>query len=154
MVKRAFLSHPAGAHRPSWSPSARRFALFLLALAPACGGGSGSNGGAAGGCPGELSGVGYATSYVYVPGSGTCGFVGDDSDPMVAAANSTDFAGSEMCGQYIRVTGPLGSVDVRIVDLCPSCPAGDFDLNQTAFAMIGSSGAVSITWHTIPDPAG
>ena len=138
------------------SDAARGVALLLLALAPACGGGGGGSNPGSGGCPGELTGAGFATSYVYTPGSGTCSFVGDDSDPMVAAAGPADFNGSELCGQFIRMTGPLGSVDVRIVDTCPSCAAGNFDLNQPALAVIGvvSGPPVPITWKTIPDPTG
>lgn len=107
-------------------------------------------------CSGDYSSAGHATAYSYAPGSGQCSFVGDDSDPMVAAANPVDWAGSQMCGRYVHVTGPLGSVDVRIVDECPSCAAGDLDMNTVAFSAIAnlSDGRVAINWHTIPDPTG
>src|SRR5436190_320246 len=74
------------------------------------------------------AGSGFATFYAYTPGSGACGF-GDDFASPVAAANPVDYAGSKLCGSWVHVTGPLGSVDVRIVDLCPSCAAGDLDLD-------------------------
>src|SRR5262245_39260780 len=82
----------------------------------------------------DQSGSGFATFYSYVPGSGACSFAGDDFGSLVAAANPVDYANSKLCGSYVHVTGPLGSVDVRIVDLCPSCAAGDLDLNAAAFA--------------------
>lgn len=103
----------------------------------------------------DRSGAGFATSYSYVPGSGACSFTGDDFGSLVAAANPVDYAGSKLCGSYVQVTGPLGSVAVRIVDLCPSCAAGDLDLNAAAFGSIANPGdrRVPITWRTTADPA-
>ncbi|HEY6196930.1 MAG TPA: expansin EXLX1 family cellulose-binding protein [Candidatus Eisenbacteria bacterium] len=108
---------------------------------------------AAAACTGDTSGAGFATSYSYTPGSGACSY-GDDFGSFVAAINPTDYAGSEMCGRYLRVTGPLGSVNVRIVDLCPTCATGDVDLNAAAFGAIGNpaDGRVAITWKTIAAP--
>lgn len=105
-------------------------------------------------CSGALSGSGQATYYYYTPGNGNCSFVGDDSDAMVAAINTVDYDNSAMCGRYLRVTGPNGSVDVRIVDSCPTCAQGDLDLNEPAFSQIAdlSQGIVPISWTTIPDP--
>jgi len=99
------------------------------------------------------TGSGFATFYSYVAGTGACSF-GDDSATPVAAANPVDYAGSELCGSWVEVTGPLGSAVVRVVDLCPSCAAGDLDLDATAFASIANpaAGRVPITWHTIEDP--
>jgi expansin len=109
---------------------------------------------AAAACTGDKSSSGFATYYNYTPGSGACSYAGDDSEPLVAAVNPTDYAGSQMCGSYLRVTGPLGSVDVRVVDLCPSCAAGDLDLNSPAFAAIANPAdeRVAITWKTVPSP--
>ncbi len=58
-----------------------------------------------------------------------------------------------MCGRILRVTGPLGTVDVRVVDLCPSCAAGELDLNAPAFAAIANplAGRVAVQWHVVPD---
>lgn len=99
------------------------------------------------------TGSGFATFYSYVPGTGACSF-GDDAATPVAAANPVDFAGSKLCGSWVQVNGPLGSVVVRIVDLCPGCAAGDLDLDATAFASIANpaAGRVPITWQTIADP--
>jgi expansin (peptidoglycan-binding protein) len=81
--------------------------------------------------------------------------VRDDSTAMVAAINAADWAGSALCGRYVRVTGPLGFVDVRIVDQCPGCVAGDLDLNLPAFSVIANPilGRVPITWQTIEEPS-
>jgi expansin (peptidoglycan-binding protein) len=71
---------------------------------------------------------------------------------MVAAMNTTDYAGSAACGQCIAVDGPDGSVTVRVVDRCPGCAQGDVDLSAEAFAMISplSAGRVAITWRPVP----
>lgn len=104
-------------------------------------------------CTGRVSGAGDGTSYPYAPGSGSCSFT-DDTHPMVAAINSADYAGAKMCGQCVRVTGPRGSVDVRIVDQCPGCAPGDIDLNAAAFASIAdpAAGRVRVTWQTVACP--
>ena len=57
-----------------------------------------------------------------------------------------------LCGQCVLVTGPKGTVKVRIVDLCPGCAMGGLDLSSQAFAAIAalSAGRVKITWHFVP----
>lgn len=105
-------------------------------------------------CAGEVSGSGTATYYDFTPGSGFCSFGGDDLEPFTVAVSPTDYAGSAMCGRWLRVTGPLGSVDVRVVDQCPSCATGSLDLNTAAFAEIANlaTGIVPVTWYTIREP--
>jgi len=106
-------------------------------------------------CAPPVTGVGQATFYGYSPGSGACTLVGDDSTVMVAALNLPDWSGSALCGGYVRVTGPLGSVDVRIVDQCPDCLSGDLDLSLPAFSAIANPivGRVPISWQTIAEPS-
>ncbi len=50
------------------------------------------------------------------------------------------------------MSGPLGSVTVRIVDLCPGCEQGHLDLSMEAFAQIAdvAAGRVPITWQVVP----
>lgn len=105
-------------------------------------------------CSGEVQGAGNAYYYTYTPGTGACSFTGDDTDALVAAMNPVDFAGSAICGRWVRVTGPLGSVTVRIIDLSPWLAAGEIDLSATAFAMIGEpwQGVVPVTWETVASP--
>jgi expansin (peptidoglycan-binding protein) len=102
-------------------------------------------------CGEEHTREGEATYYDFADGSGNCGFPATPADLMVAAMNQTDYAGSAACGTCVRVAGPDGSVDVRIVDRCPECPAGDIDLSPDAFALIApiESGRVAISWQYI-----
>lgn len=130
-------------------------------LALSCGGddddGVASNGDAAsndGGevgtpCEGAAQHGGEATYYDFADGSGNCGFPATPNDLMVGAMNHVDYAASAVCGACVRIDGPNGSVDVRIVDQCPECPEGDIDLSPEAFAHIAAieAGRVPITWQ-------
>jgi expansin len=92
---------------------------------------------------------GEATYYA-ADGTGACGFKASPNDLLVAAMNKSQYAKS-WCGQCVLVTGPKGTVKVRIVDLCPGCSQGSLDLSEQAFAAIAalSAGRVKITWHVV-----
>lgn len=94
--------------------------------------------------------TGEAT-YYDANGSGNCSFDPSPQDLMVAALNTTDYAGSQACGACLSVAGPNGTVVVRVVDRCPGCKKGDVDLSESAFAKIAplSRGRVPITWRTV-----
>lgn len=99
---------------------------------------------------------GIAT-YYNATGDGACTFGVSPQDLMVAALNAPEYNNAAFCGAYVSVTGPKGTVVVRIVDLCPECKAGHLDLSQEAFAKIADlpQGLVPITWQVIsPDLAG
>ena len=55
---------------------------------------------------------------------------------------------SPMCGKWITVNGPLGSVEVKITDICNDCGAGDLRLSKNAFKAIGNldAGRINISW--------
>ncbi len=93
-------------------------------------------------------------TYYGATGAGNCGFDPSPQNLMVAALNHVDYAGSALCGAFIQVSGPQGSVIVRIVDQCPGCPEGDVDLSQEAFAQIAqlSAGRVPISWQLVSMP--
>lgn len=93
---------------------------------------------------------GVAT-YYDADGGGSCMFGPSPWDLMVAAMNEPDFGHADYCGAYVRVTGPKGTVVVRIVDMCPGCRVGLLDMSPQAFALIGDlpQGRVPITWQVI-----
>jgi expansin len=100
--------------------------------------------------------TGIAT-YYNATGAGACSFDASPGDLMVTALNAEEYDNAALCGAYVAVTGPKGSVTVRIVDLCPECQAGHLDLSQEAFAKIADLylGRVSITWQVVsPDLSG
>ena len=93
---------------------------------------------------------GIAT-YYFATGDGACMFGPSPGDLMVAAMNAEEYDNGAVCGAYVYVTGPLGAMTVRIVDLCPECKAGHLDLSQEAFAQIAELylGRVDITWQVV-----
>ena len=80
--------------------------------------------------------TGEATYYNEADGGGNCSFDPTPQDLMVGAMNHTDYANSALCGAYVELTGPNGTIIIRIVDQCPECPAGNINLSPSAFAKI------------------
>ena len=93
---------------------------------------------------------GIATFYD-ANGDGSCMFGSSPNDLMVAAMNEDEYNNAAVCGAYVHVIGPKGTVTVRIVDLCPGCRAGHLDLSAEAFAQIADpiQGIVPISWQII-----
>ncbi|MFN0251726.1 MAG: expansin EXLX1 family cellulose-binding protein [Kofleriaceae bacterium] len=93
--------------------------------------------------------TGEATYYT-ADGTGNCSFAAD-ATRMVAALNGPDYGTAVWCGACVEVTGPSGTVVVRIVDKCPGCAPGDLDLSREAFERISplSAGRVPITWREV-----
>jgi expansin len=105
-------------------------------------------------CTAQPTRTGEGT-YYGANGQGACGFAADDSEPLlVAAMNLPDWNGSRVCGMCAEVTGPLGTVTVRVVDQCPECDSGDLDLSPEAFDLIAerAAGRVPISWTEVPCP--
>ncbi len=97
---------------------------------------------------------GQATYYTFASGAGACSFDTTWSDLMIGAMNTVDYQGSQACGECVSLRGPKGMILIRIVDLCPDCPAGNIDLSPDAFSRIAdlSLGKVPITWQVVPCP--
>lgn len=93
-------------------------------------------------------------TYYQATGVGNCLFPPSLDNLMVAAMNHTDYDHATLCGAFISVQGPEGTVVVRIVDRCPECPKGDVDLSREAFAQIADPrlGRVPISWQQVSHP--
>lgn len=93
---------------------------------------------------------GIAT-YYDATGAGACSFEASPGDLMVTAMNAEEYANAGVCGTYLFVTGPSGTVTVRVVDLCFECTAGRLDLSREAFAAIADPvlGRVAISWQVV-----
>ncbi len=94
---------------------------------------------------------GIATFYD-ADGSGNCSF-DKSSDLDVAALAMPLYAKSASCGACLRVTGPKGSVTVRVVDSCPPCEKSGvaIDLSASAFAKIAepSKGRIDVRYQQV-----
>jgi expansin (peptidoglycan-binding protein) len=114
--------------------------------------GSGDGGGIVGGscsaAPAPETGDG---TYYAADGTGNCSFDASPDDLMVVAMNHVDYANAVWCGACLAVTGPNGTVNVRVVDQCPGCAMGALDMAPQAFDMIAdhAAGRVPVTWHEI-----
>src|SRR4051794_36519733 len=63
---------------------------------------------------------GIATFYS-ADGSGNCGFDKSPDDLDVVALDFAHYNHAIACGACLEVTGPKGTVTVRVVDSCPDC---------------------------------
>ena len=124
--------------------------VAILVALVACGGAGDDElpGGTCDAVPPEASGEG---TYYAADGSGNCSFDPSPGDLMVAAMNAVDYRTAAWCGGCVEVTGPDGTITVRIVDQCPECDQGDLDLSPQAFERIAplAAGRVPITWHAV-----
>ena len=77
-------------------------------------------------------------------------------DLMIVAMNQVDYDNSEVCGECVILQGPLATILIRIVDLCPECKQGDIDLSPLAFSKIAdlALGRVPIRWSVVPCAVG
>lgn len=132
-----------------------RRALVLLSLAacdnsgdlsPPPGPGVGDDG-----CTAPPAAATGRATYYAADGRGNCSFDATPHDLYVAAINGTDYGVAAWCGGCVEVTGPTGTVIVRIVDSCGGCARGDLDLSERAFAEISplSAGRVPIRWRGV-----
>jgi expansin (peptidoglycan-binding protein) len=107
-------------------------------------------------------GVGGRATFYDFGGMGACLLpFANPGTALIAAINEPEFADSAFCGRCLRVSGPLGSVVVQVVDLCPFAgnetwcgDRGHLDLNRPAFAAIAnpSWGVVAVDWETVACP--
>jgi len=100
---------------------------------------------------GEIN-IGGATFYGTDGGGGNCSFQAIPGDYFVSAMNTVDYAGSAICGAYIELTGPRGTITVRITDRLPEGNKGDMDLSEKCYPYIGDpiAGRVPIYWKIVP----
>ncbi|EPS34622.1 hypothetical protein PDE_09586 [Penicillium oxalicum 114-2] len=103
----------------------------------------------------SASSSGKATFYGGNLSGGTCSFTGYT---LPAGLFGTAFSGAKWdkaaeCGACVAVTGPNGkTIKAMIVDKCPECEAGHFDLFQDAFGELSalSAGIIPISWAYTP----
>jgi expansin len=148
----------------STPPLARSYVTALLLSLAACG--PGSNAEPEGGdestrAEGALASTPLGDfksgliTYYNATGAGSCSFDASPEDLNVAAIAQGEYQNSAACGSCAEVQGPLGTVRVRIVDVCPGCTtAGHLDLSREAFAKIAKpiDGRVSVRWRFVSCP--
>ncbi|KAH6897360.1 Non-catalytic module family expansin [Thelonectria olida] len=68
----------------------------------------------------------------YTPGLGACGQNNGENE-LVCAMSAGLYDANSPCGKSIKITGPAGSVTVKVVDRCVGCAYDDIDLSPAAF---------------------
>ena len=96
--------------------------------------------------------AGTATYYA-TNGGGNCSF--DPVGPgLYVALGPSEYAAGAACGEYLNVTGPKGTVRVKVTDQCPECAPGHLDLSKEAFARIGDvvRGTILVSYQQVTNP--
>src|ERR1700759_196082 len=85
---------------------------------------------------------------------GNCSFPSAPANALFVALGPSQCAAGAACGSYLDVTGPKGTVRVKVIDSCPECEEGHLDLSRTAFGKIGNldDGVIPITYKTVVNP--
>ncbi|CAI7588630.1 unnamed protein product [Penicillium pancosmium] len=97
---------------------------------------------------------GEATFYGGNVAGGTCSFSGYTipSNLFGTAFSGAVWDNAAKCGSCVAVTGPNGkTIKAMVVDKCPECAEGHFDLFQDAFAELSdiSAGVIDITYSAV-----
>ncbi|ORZ03959.1 RlpA-like double-psi beta-barrel-protein domain-containing protein-containing protein [Syncephalastrum racemosum] len=101
---------------------------------------------------------GQATWFVPETEGGVYGACGpkENSNSMIVALNGKQYgnmnAKSKWCNKKIRVSGPKGSVTVKVNDACPGCKKNSLDLTPKVFKKVVGDldiGVAKITWHAV-----
>lgn len=112
-------------------------------------------GGPAAAGPGGGPAAGEAVYYNPVLAEDRCSIEPLASNGLYASVPAGQYRGGAVCGAYLDITGPRGSVRTEIVDMCPGCTAGQLDLSSAAFARIQAppQGTARISYQLARDPA-
>ena len=94
-----------------------------------------------------------ATHYV-LQGLPNCSYPSPPADGLFAALPPAEYASAAACGGYLQVSGPDGSVRVKVADQCPDCASGHIDLSEAAFARLAplSAGLINVSYAPVSDP--
>jgi len=99
------------------------------------------------------TGAQSATHYV-LRGLPNCSYPSQPADGLYVALPPADYGSAAACGGYLQVSGPDGSVRVKVIDQCPGCAAGHIDLSEPAFARLAPriAGLISVSYTPVSDP--
>ncbi|CAE6415847.1 unnamed protein product [Rhizoctonia solani] len=75
-------------------------------------------------------------------------FIGNVDSELVVALGPSKYNKTKKCGQSITVKSGGKSVNVKVVDLCPSCGGGSLDLSPAAFKKLAplGKGVIQVSW--------
>ncbi|MGV9724460.1 expansin EXLX1 family cellulose-binding protein [Nocardia beijingensis] len=84
----------------------------------------------------------------------SCSFRALPPDGYYAGLSTPDYGRADLCGAYLDIAGPRGSVRALVVDHCPACAAGQLDLSAAAFERIADprDGVARVGYRLVRDP--
>jgi hypothetical protein len=90
----------------------------------------------------------------YDPGSavGSCTLGPFPATGRYASLPPGQYGKGTLCGSYLEVQGPHGTVRVEVVDLCPGCAADTINLSRSAFGTIVGTGPADVTYRPEVNP--
>lgn len=94
-----------------------------------------------------------ATWYDATAREGNCAFGTVSASAMLGSVSTDNYAGSQACGECVRVTGARGTIVVPVYDRCAGCTNDQVNLSAPAFeAAVGplSIGRGMVTWEPVP----
>jgi expansin (peptidoglycan-binding protein) len=99
------------------------------------------------------TGAQTATHYV-LQGLPNCSYPSPAADGLFVALPPAEYGSAAACGGYLQVSGPDGSVRVKVIDQCPDCATGHIDLSEAAFAKLAplSAGLINVSYTSVSDP--
>ena len=85
---------------------------------------------------------------------GNCSFHDVRVADLYVALGPGEYRAAAACGGFLDVSGPKGTVRVKVVDQCPECERGHLDLSRAAFGRIADvgKGSVAVRYATVVDP--
>jgi expansin (peptidoglycan-binding protein) len=104
---------------------------------------------------GSAAETGTAVYYNPLQAQDRCSIEPLTGDGLYASLPSGQYGDGADCGAYLTITGPRGTVQAEIVDVCPGCSAGQLDLSTAAFARIQplAAGTAQVSYQVTRDPA-
>ncbi|MEU2038781.1 expansin EXLX1 family cellulose-binding protein [Nocardia niwae] len=92
--------------------------------------------------------------YFVVGNHVSCSFREQAADGYYAGLSTSDYGRADLCGAYLDITGPRGSVRALVVDHCPACAPGQLALSSAAFERIADprEGVARIGYRLVRDP--
>lgn len=87
-------------------------------------------------------------------GDVACSFPALPGDGLYASVPTPDYGTADLCGSFLDIAGPRGTVRVEVVDRCPGCGPGQLDLTPAAFAQLAdpAAGIAPIRYTPVRDP--
>jgi expansin len=108
-------------------------------------------------CAAMAAGPPVDTAFYYNPlqAEDRCSIEPLAGDGLYASLPPGLYGNGADCGAYLTVTGPRGTVQAEIVDMCPGCSAGQLDLSTAAFTRVQplADGTAPVTYQLARDPA-